>query len=229
MTEKIAVVVVDPSLLFAQAAAAHLLVEPDLDVVAAVTTTSDVLRLLPGRSLDVLVMDADLATDRVAAGAGGAGLERQLWERSPHTAVVALSDRPDAAEGHQMLALGCLGWVPKDHHADDLLTAVRSAAAGRAYLPADLLAPVIRNFLSGGGQPVAGPLSALTRRESEILGHLSRGRNRAEVADRLGLSPNTVRTHVQSILHKLGVHSTLAAVAVARRAWPVQTRERWPA
>jgi DNA-binding CsgD family transcriptional regulator len=61
-------------------------------------------------------------------------------------------------------------------------------------------------------------LSVLTGREREILRLYGEGLGRAEVASRLRLSPNTVRTHVQNILGRLEVHSTLAAVAIARSA-----------
>ena len=60
-------------------------------------------------------------------------------------------------------------------------------------------------------------LSKLTAREIEVLACMADGLGRAEIAERLYLSPNTVRTHMQSILGKLGVHSSLAAVALGRR------------
>jgi DNA-binding NarL/FixJ family response regulator len=91
---------------------------------------------------------------------------------------------------------------------------------GETHIPAALLTNVL---VSLSGQPQASVTEAegirsLTQRELDVLSCLVEGMSRNEIGELLHVSPNTVRTHVQSILHKLKVHSALAAVAIARRA-----------
>ena len=93
-------------------------------------------------------------------------------------------------------------------------------ARGETRIPADLLAEVLVSLSRGQHTTVehVQGIRELTSRELEVLACLVEGMSRTEIGLLLHVSPNTVRTHVQSILHKLKVHSALAAVAIARRA-----------
>jgi DNA-binding NarL/FixJ family response regulator len=215
------VVVVDRFRTFAGAVATRLGAEQDLEVVGVATSADDVLRLVTTRRVDVVVMDANLGEDGI--GNESASLARQIWTRAPATAIVAISEHRDVEEVRRMLEVGCLGWVPKDRNVEDLLFAIRGAAQGRTYLPYDLLTALISDLFSVRHDQRAAQdsLSGLTQREAQVLDHLATGLGRAQIAQRLRVSPNTVRTHIQSILHKLSVHSTLAAVAIARQAAPI--------
>jgi len=73
---------------------------------------------------------------------------------------------------------------------------------------------------------VEHPLGSLTPREREVLSFLVEGIGRREVAERMHLSANTVRSHLQNLMAKLGVHTTLEAVALARQAQPREARPR---
>ena len=215
---QVSVGIVDRYRTFAQAVAVRLRAEPDIVVPIVTTNSTAFLRAVAEQPLDVVLMDAELDRDSYD-DVGCEVLAADIRARWPGTAIVAISDRNDAASAWRMLQLGCLGWVPKDHHIDELLLAVRGAAAGRTYLPPDVLSEVIRGMVTA--KPEQRPkqkLDLLTRREAQVLGHLANGLPRAEIARLLDVSPNTVRTHVQRILVKLSVHSTLAAVAVARGA-----------
>jgi DNA-binding NarL/FixJ family response regulator len=89
------------------------------------------------------------------------------------------------------------------------------------WLPATAVGPVLRLLLDErDGQSASGTdlLMTLTPRECEVLSYLAEGMGRREVAERMHLSPNTVRSHLQNLMGKLEVHSTLEAVALARRA-----------
>jgi len=126
------------------------------------------------------------------------------------TAVEATEDVVTA------LTRGARAWLPKTIDSDRLVRVVRGVHRGEAWLAPDLLGRVLTDLTSrASGQP--NPLTALTARESEVLQCMVDGLSRPEIAIRLGLSSNTVRTHTQNLIAKLGVHSTLESVALALR------------
>ena len=110
--------------------------------------------------------------------------------------------------------------MPKTSTADVLAEVIRGVAAGETRIPAEMLADALVSLTQGGRASLdhAPDLEALTSRERQVLACLIDGLSRTEIGELLHVSPNTVRTHVQSILHKLKVRSALAAVAMARRA-----------
>jgi DNA-binding NarL/FixJ family response regulator len=150
--------------------------------------------------------------------------------RSGHSpAVVLLADAPDLARIGAAVRCGIRGWVPRDATLDDLLRAVRSAADGGTWVPPKVLTVVLDELTCRppDDDPTRALLGRLTPREREVLDCLADGLGRPDVAARLNVSTNTVRTHVQSMLSKLGVNSSVAAVALLHRAtndpppWPV--------
>jgi DNA-binding NarL/FixJ family response regulator len=110
--------------------------------------------------------------------------------------------------------------VPKDSSADELVAVLRGVCAGDAWYPPDLLGPVLRALRSDVRQAAdrTGPLDVLSRRERDVLTAMLAGAPAKQIADDLAISVDTVRTHTKSILAKLGVHSRLEAVRVARTA-----------
>ena len=110
------------------------------------------------------------------------------------------------------------GWVSKGTPFEQLLVAIDSALAGGTYIAPRLIGPVIDQLLIESGRRSARPtfLHLLSKRELEVLRCLVGGMTRREVAERLFISPNTVRTHVQNLLRHAEVHSTLALTAAAR-------------
>jgi DNA-binding NarL/FixJ family response regulator len=129
----------------------------------------------------------------------------------------AAEEVPRVLEAVQM---GVRGWVDKADTADTLVAAVRAAGHGESRIPAEMLTKALM-YLSAGG-PAATPeqeaIGRLTNRERDVLYGLMDGLSRTQIGELLKVSPNTVRTHVQSILSKLNVHSALGAVALARKA-----------
>jgi DNA-binding NarL/FixJ family response regulator len=108
---------------------------------------------------------------------------------------------------------GCAGFVLKTSPLDELVAAVRTAAAGEMLVSTALLA----RLLSRLRHERDAPDSVLTAREREILQLIAEGLTNAAISARLFISVNTVRNHVQNVLAKLGVHSKLEALSVAIR------------
>lgn len=138
----------------------------------------------------------------------------------PSIRVVVLAERDDARRAARALQAGASGWVAKDCSLVRLLTVVRGVLRGETHLPPALLTGVLREMIAERRHRTEGErlVESLTPREREVLRCMVAGLGRKDVAERLYLSPHTVRTHMQNVLGKLGVHSTLAAVALARRA-----------
>lgn len=218
---RIRIAVIDDHRVFAEALASRLSDEPDLEVVGTAATAAEALELFSRNEIDVVALDLDLA------GEDGLAVGRRLRDQWPDLSVVVVTAATDDSRVAEAVQMGVRGWVAKQSAIESLLTAVRGAARGETHLPAALLTRVLaslseRNRLS---TQEAEAISILTARELDVLRCLIEGLSRNEIGALLHVSPNTVRTHIQSILHKLNVHSALTAVAFARRAGVVGLRE----
>jgi two-component system nitrate/nitrite response regulator NarL len=207
------ILVVDPSRLVAEALRAAL-ERSGARVVSAAALgppAPPVVGGLPAET-EVDVVLADLDQDTGSQGA----LARNLLRRFPGTPVVAMVGA-GASSARGWPRSGLAGIVPKQASLPDLIRSIRRALDGEP--PVVLALPHRpRGRRSGATDRHASLVgSTLTPREQEVLALLATGAGSREIARRLGASANTVRTHVQSILTKLQVHSRLEAVAFASR------------
>ena len=205
------VLVVHGQASFGEAVAARLAREADLDVLDAVTRPTRALALVAARSVDAVVLDWDLPD----GPADLAGLLRRL-DRPPVLVVLGSTAHP--ARIVEAIRAGARAWLPKTASMDLLLEALRCTRRGESWLPGAVLGPLLDHLLVAQTGPPAGPLDVLTDRERDVLRCMVAGLDQAAIAERLFLSPNTVRTHRRRTLAKLGVHTSLEAVFVARRA-----------
>ncbi|MFJ7248295.1 LuxR C-terminal-related transcriptional regulator [Kitasatospora sp. NPDC098652] len=150
----------------------------------------------------------------------GITLLGRLRRAHPGLRGVVLATADDPHRAARALHAGATGWVAKESSLARLLAVVRGVLRDETHLPPALLTGVIRELTTARRDRTESErlVDALTPREKQILRCMVAGLGRQAVAERLYLSPHTVRTHMQNVLGKLGVHSTLAAVAVARRA-----------
>ncbi|WP_405018974.1 response regulator transcription factor [Kitasatospora sp. NBC_00070] len=138
----------------------------------------------------------------------------------PELRAVVLAREDDPRRAVRALQAGACGWVAKDSSLPRLMAVIRGVLRDETHLPPALLTGVVRELTAARRDRTESErlVESLTPREEEVLRCMVAGLGRQAVAERLYLSPHTVRTHMQNVLGKLGVHSTLAAVAVARRA-----------
>ncbi len=233
---RIRVLVVDDHRIFAESLAAALAAEPDVDVAAAGSGPA-ALRCLErgaaeGRRFDVLLVEAELGagpsgaaparavSDDGEAAVDGISLVAGVRRIQPAVRTVVLAERDDPHRAALALQAGASGWVAKDCSLQRLLAVVRGVLRDETHLPPALLTGVLRELTAARKHRTDSErlVESLTPREREVLRCMVAGLGRKAVAERLFLSPHTVRTHMQNVLGKLGVHSTLAAVALARRA-----------
>jgi DNA-binding NarL/FixJ family response regulator len=152
---------------------------------------------------------------------GGVGVAGRICSRVPETEVVLLADKPDESELLEAVRVGASGYLPKNMNPEAFSRALHGALRGEPAFPRALLAPVLEEFrarherrrLRLPGREVVD----LSRRESEVLDLLRKGLATREIADRLDISPVTVRRHVGTLLAKLGVSDRAAALRLFDR------------
>ena len=141
---------------------------------------------------------------------------RQVIELSPATRVLILTTFDADEYVYEALRAGASGFLLKDAPADQLITAVRSLAAGDALIDPVITRRLISRFtLAARGSGVPDELRQLTARELEVLRLLARGLSNLEIARDLVVEENTVKTHVSRILMKLGLRDRVQAVVLA--------------
>ena len=205
----IRVLFVEDHQLLADALAAMLSREPDMQVVGIAGTVADA-KVMAREQLDVVLMDYRLPD---GTGAEATRAIKARWPAARIVMVTALTDDETLLESIQA---GADGYLTKDRAAEDVVTAVRAAHAGETLLPRSVIVEIARRVAAarerGDERRVVEPL---TPRELEILRALTEGMSTPEICERLFIAPNTLRTHVQNIMGKLRVHSKLEAVAFA--------------
>lgn len=208
---RIRVLVVDDQPVFASALAVRLGVEPDLEVIAAVQTAEaaelSVLRQPP----DVAIVDVVLGTS------DGIALVARLLQLCPDLKIIVLTGEDSIDRVAEAVLGGARAWVPKTVPSGELVAIVRGVAEGEVHIAPQLLAAVLSALLDrGAGRAAAArPIDTLSARERQVLQGFVDGKTRADIASMLHVSPNTVRSHTQNLMSKLGAHSALEAVAVA--------------
>ena len=166
--------------------------EDDLHVVAEAGTTPDAVRLARAHRPRILVLDLNMP--------GGSSLEAipEVLAGTPETAVVVLTMQDDPAFARQALQAGASGFVLKESADDELLQAVRRAAAGDTYLN-----PRVGARLAAAPAEPPGPPDDLTQREVDVLRLIALGYTNADIGKQLYLSTRTVETHRAHIQQKL--------------------------
>jgi DNA-binding NarL/FixJ family response regulator len=200
----------DANLLFREALRAALGGEADCEVAAEAKDGSWTVREARRTHPDIAILGSDIGeweTRRVTQMIlGSVPSCRILWvanEENPSLLIDALS-------------AGASGFITRTSSFDDLVVAIRCIHRGQVTFPRTMLQPLM-NVLLGtqrARNKALGKFLSLTKREREVLAHLAEGVDNETIANRLDISSETVRTHVERILTKLGVHSRLEAAVM---------------
>ena len=208
MQRRVRELVVDDHRMFAQSLVRILSDEPDIEVVGLAASAEEAAQALAEHPADVVLLDYELPDT-----SGVSGITR-LHEVQPDARLLMLTGFDDADVLAAAIGAGCCGFITKDKATDQLLGAVRAAGAGEAVISTAMLAQLLPKLRRDdeGRDP-----AALTSREHDVLELLAEGLSTEAMAERLFLSRNTVRNHVQRVMAKLDAHSRLEAVAIAVR------------
>ena len=207
MTRRATVLVADDHPLFLEAVTLALRQRPDLELVATATDGRAALEAIAEHRPDVALLDLQMP------GLTGLQVLNALRRDGVPTRVVFLSGVVDGPSVFAAMAGGASGYLPKEASRDEILDALVAAARGDVTIAPGLQAGFTAELQQR--QPADRPL--LTPRELEILRLTADGLSAPAVAERLHLSPATIKTHQQSLYEKLGVSDRAAAVATAMR------------
>jgi DNA-binding NarL/FixJ family response regulator len=204
------VVLVDDHELVRRGVAAVLAAEDDLEVAGQFGDGAEAVAACESLRPDVVVMDLRMP------GTSGIEATAALRERLPGTGVLVLTVSEQASDLQEALRVGAQGYVLKGATPDELVRAVRQVALGWAVISPAMAGKLLADFpASTAADDGADDLSG---REWDVLSLLADGLSNREIADRLVLSENTVKTHMRAILTKLHLKNRIQAAAYARRA-----------
>jgi DNA-binding NarL/FixJ family response regulator len=204
----IRVVLVDDQPLVRTGLRMILAAEPDLEVVGEASDGHAAITACVEHAPDVVLMDVRMpGLDGIEATRAVSALPDP-----PRVLVLTTFDLDEVV--YDALRAGASGFLLKDAPEERLTTAIRVVAEGGSLFAPSVTRRLIEEFASRAPRP-RQDLSGLTEREHEVLGLVARGLSNAEIAGRLFVSENTVKTHVARLLMKLGVRDRVQAVVLA--------------
>lgn len=209
------ILLLDENRIFADVLAMRLREEPQVGDVSVVCSVPEATAILSDLRTDLLLVDYGIGGDLILQ------LMDELSGLATRPSVLVLSAVQDTRAVVAALESGVRGWVTKDSSFATLWSAVREALLGHMVLSPSVVEPVVVRLLEAIRDEEPSPrrrdfVADLSPREYEVLRCLVAGLSKKEIADRLYLSINTVRTHVQHLLRHADEHTTLALVAAAR-------------
>jgi DNA-binding NarL/FixJ family response regulator len=207
VTGQISVLIADDHPVVRQGLQVLLSVHDGFSVVAEAADGGEALTLAADLDPDVILLDLKLPV------LDGVAVLRELHRRGIRARALVLTSASDRGLVPLAMAAGAAGFLYKDVDPDALIRAVRSVHDGHTLLAAEAAGSLVR---AGGASAVRG-IGALTAREHEVLAQLADGRSNREIARALGVSEKTVKTHVSSVLAKLGVADRTQAAVLAVR------------
>jgi DNA-binding NarL/FixJ family response regulator len=185
----------------------------EIDVVGEAGSGEEAIKLAQDLSPDVIFMDVRMP------GMNGIQATRIIRERRPDTKVILFTIDESRASVAEAIQAGVSGYLLKDAGVSELVNAAKQAMAGKAVIHPTLTQAFIEEVQLVDRKPSEAPLSP---REIEILQKVAYGATTKEVADQLGISFHTVKTHLERIFEKLGANDRAQAVAIAIRQGMVE-------
>jgi DNA-binding NarL/FixJ family response regulator len=183
--------------------------QPDMKVVAEASDGAAALQQALEVKPDVVVMDISMP------GMNGLVATRKLRKAWPDAAIVTLTRHGDDAYLQELLRAGVAAYVLKQSAPNELLQAIRAAAAGRQYVDTTLTPRVTAGFLGSERRRVNKSGVSITERESAVLRDIAAGYSNKEIAARLSLSVKTVEAHKANAMRKLGLTGRIDIVKYA--------------
>jgi DNA-binding NarL/FixJ family response regulator len=192
----------------------NLLAEQGLQIAGEAENGDVAIRLVDELAPDVVVMDLNMP--------GPSGIEtiRQITANSPLARVVVLTISDDDADVVNAVMAGACGYLLKDASVDQLVAGIRAAAAGESLISPQIAAKMLQLLRAQQSNADAAETirSELSDREIQVLKLIANGKDNAEIARQLFISPKTVKNHISNILMKLQIENRIQAAVYAVRS-----------
>ncbi|MDY0354833.1 MAG: response regulator transcription factor [Sedimentisphaerales bacterium] len=173
--------------------------EDDIEVVGQTSRGGDAVELVRTLRPDILITDISMPD------LNGVEATRRIIGESPEMKVIALSMHSSRQFVIEMFRAGARGYLLKDCEYDELVTAIRTVAAGRTYVSPSIGDVIVEDLLGGAAAGAPSTSSVLTQREREVLQLMAEGRTTRQIALQLHISPKTVEAHRLRIMNKLDI------------------------
>jgi DNA-binding NarL/FixJ family response regulator len=210
-TDVLRVMLVDDHDLF-RTGLRNLLEEQGVQIVAEASDGAAALALVTEFAPDVVVMDLNMP------GMNGIEATREITRLAPLTRVVVLTISDQDEDVMDAIFAGACGYLLKDSSIQDLMQGIRAASIGEALISPHIAAKVLQRVRATGIQTEAGvPKPELSDRENEVLRLIANGKDNAQIAQDLHISPKTVKNHISNILMKLQIENRIQAAVYAVR------------
>jgi DNA-binding NarL/FixJ family response regulator len=192
----------------------NLLEEQGVNVVGEAGTGETAIRLAADLAPDVVIMDLNMP------GAGGVETTRKLSGLAPLSRVVVLTISADDDDVMNAVMAGACGYLLKDSSIQDLIVGIRAAAEGESLISPQIAAKVLQRLRAQSKDDDAAETirAELSDRELEVLKLIANGKDNAQIARELFISPKTVKNHISNILMKLQIENRIQAAVYAVRS-----------
>jgi DNA-binding NarL/FixJ family response regulator len=192
----------------------NLLEEEGVLVVGEAGTGNEALRMVDELAPDVVVMDLNMP------GMTGVEATRQIASLAPLARVLVLTISDQDADVMDAILAGACGYLLKDSSIGDLMQGIRSAAVGESLISPTIASKVLQRVRASSPLPeIAEQIQTqLSEREIEVLKLIANGRDNADIAAQLHISPKTVKNHISNILMKLQIENRIQAAVYAVRS-----------
>jgi DNA-binding NarL/FixJ family response regulator len=192
----------------------NLLEEQSVEVVGEASGGSEAVRLVRELAPDVVVMDLNMP------GMNGVEATRHITSLAPLTRVVVLTISDQDADVMDAILAGACGYLLKDSTIQDLVRGIRAASIGESLISPTIAAKVLQRVRSTSTHADAAETirAELSDREIEVLKLIANGKDNAEIAAELHISPKTVKNHISNILMKLQIGNRIQAAVYAVRS-----------
>jgi DNA-binding NarL/FixJ family response regulator len=211
--DELRVLIVDDHDLF-RTGLKNLLEEQGIHVVGEAANGKTAIRLTSELAPDIVIMDLNMP------GLTGVETTRQLSSLAPLTRVIVLTISAEDSDVMSAIMAGACGYLLKDSSIHDLIASIRAAAAGEALISPQIAAKVLQRLRAQSASTDAAETirAELSRRELEVLKLIANGKDNAQIARELFISPKTVKNHISNILMKLQIENRIQAAVYAVRS-----------
>ena len=211
--DELRVLVVDDHDLF-RTGLRNLLEEEGVNVVGEAENGETAIRLASDLTPDVVIMDLNMP------GAGGVETTRRLSNLAPLSRVVVLTISADDDDVMNAVMAGACGYLLKDSSIQELIAGIRAAAEGESLISPQIAAKVLQRLRAQSKDADAAEVirAELSDRELEVLKLIANGKDNAQIARELFISPKTVKNHISNILMKLQIENRIQAAVYAVRS-----------